>query len=188
MTTLLVSSVLLGEAAFGWVFLTLRGIASPCTGRVLLVNWPQTANATSVAICHFEQVCFPGVHADIGGGDLENEAGWDVALNWTVAGASLIPDRLKHDQSFLQLSPDPAGPQHKEQAGGLLKAGMRCLPVDPNAVESTSDAQIRQCAPWRQGRSCCTTDGKLSSQQHERTRRLQALLRSDHTDPPRLGR
>lgn len=79
----------------------------------------------------FEQVWFPGVHADVGGGYLENEARLsDVALNWMVAGASLIPDGLKHDGSVLRLSPNPAGPQHNEQAGSFLKAGVRLLPVD----------------------------------------------------------
>ncbi|WP_315745464.1 MULTISPECIES: DUF2235 domain-containing protein [unclassified Bradyrhizobium] len=79
----------------------------------------------------FEQVWFPGVHADIGGGYLENEARLsDIALNWMLAGASMIPDGLKHDGSVLRLSPDPAGPQHNEQAGGFLKLGIRTIPTD----------------------------------------------------------
>jgi hypothetical protein len=78
---------------------------------------------------YFEQVWFPGVHADIGGGYPENDARLsDVALNWMVAGASIIPDGLKHDGSVLRLSPDPAGPQHDEQAGSFYKAGVRDLP------------------------------------------------------------
>jgi len=60
---------------------------------------------------YLEQVWFPGVHADIGGGYLENEARLsDVALNWMVAGASIIPDGSKHDGSVLRLSPNSAGP------------------------------------------------------------------------------
>ncbi|MGY4399238.1 hypothetical protein [Bradyrhizobium sp. USDA 3315] len=55
-----------------------------------------------------------------------------------VARASIIPDGLKHDGSVLRLSPDPAGQQHNEQAGGFLKAGVRRLPVDPNTGDSTS--------------------------------------------------
>lgn len=87
----------------------------------------------------FEQVWFPGVHADVGGGYLENEARLsDVALNWMVAGASLIPDGLKHDGGVLRLFPNPAGQQHNEQAGGFLKAGLRQLPVDPNTGASSS--------------------------------------------------
>jgi uncharacterized protein (DUF2235 family) len=80
---------------------------------------------------YFEQVWFPGVHADIGGGYLENEARLsDIALNWMVAGASIIPDGLKHDGSVLRLSPAPKGPQHNEQAGSLLTAGVRHLPTN----------------------------------------------------------
>jgi Uncharacterized alpha/beta hydrolase domain (DUF2235) len=80
---------------------------------------------------YFEQVWFPGVHADIGGGYLENDARLsDVALNWMVAGASIVPDGLKHDGSVLRLSPDPAGPQHNEEAGSFLKVGIRDLPLN----------------------------------------------------------
>jgi len=57
---------------------------------------------------YFEQVWFPGVHADIGGGYLENEARLsDIALGWMVAAASIIPDGLKHDGSVLKLWPYP---------------------------------------------------------------------------------
>jgi Uncharacterized alpha/beta hydrolase domain (DUF2235) len=55
---------------------------------------------------YFEQVWFPGVHADIGGSYLENEARLsDVALGWMVAGASIIPNGLKHDGNVLRISP-----------------------------------------------------------------------------------
>lgn len=78
---------------------------------------------------YFEQVWFPGVHADVGGGYLENDARLsDVALNWMVAGASIIPGGLKHDGSVLRLSPDPAGLQHNEQAAGFFRVGVRDLP------------------------------------------------------------
>ncbi len=58
---------------------------------------------------YFEQVWFPGVHADIvGGGYLENEARLsNIALGWMVAAASIIPDGLKHDGSVLKLWPYP---------------------------------------------------------------------------------
>ena len=62
----------------------------------------------------------------------------DVALNWMVAGASIIPDGLKHDRSVLRLSPNPKGTQHNEQAGSFLNAGVRQLPVDHTTGESTS--------------------------------------------------
>ena len=88
---------------------------------------------------YLEQVWFPGVHADIGGGYLENEARLsDGALNWMVAGASLIPQGLKHDGSVLRLSPSPAGLQHNEQASSFLRAGVRDLPIDPETENSKS--------------------------------------------------
>jgi hypothetical protein len=99
------------------------------------VGWSPTAEKMNQRDDHgnlyFEQVWFPGVHADIGGGYIENEARLsDVGLYWMVAGASIIPDGLKHDAGVLRLSPDPRGPQHNEQAGGFLKFGVRQIPVD----------------------------------------------------------
>ncbi|MGX1320756.1 hypothetical protein AB7M17_004209 [Bradyrhizobium sp. USDA 377] len=107
------------------------------------VGWSPTAAKAGVRDEHgnlyFEQVWFPGVHADVGGGYLENEARLsDVALNWMVAGASLIPDGLKHDGSVLRLSPNPAGQQHNEQAGSFLRAGVRKIPVDEKTGVSVS--------------------------------------------------
>lgn len=107
------------------------------------VGWSPTAEKQDERDDHgnlyFEQVWFPGVHADIGGGYLENEARLsDGALNWMVAGASLIPQGLKHDGSVLRLSPSPAGLQHNEQAGSFLKAGVRDLPIDPETENSKS--------------------------------------------------
>ncbi|MDH2352277.1 DUF2235 domain-containing protein [Bradyrhizobium sp. SSUT112] len=108
------------------------------------VRWnPEDESRTYTRDAHgnifFEQVWFPGVHADIGGGYLENEARLsDVALGWMVAGASLVPDGLKHDGGVLRLSPDPTGPQHNEQAGGFLKLGVRKIPVDEKTEMSGS--------------------------------------------------
>lgn len=107
------------------------------------VGWSPTAAKQDQRDAHgnlyFEQVWFPGVHADVGGGYLENEARLsDVALNWMIAGASTIPDGLKHDGSVLRLSPDPAGPQHNEQATSFLALGFRDLPVDPATGDSRS--------------------------------------------------
>ncbi|VIO70546.1 hypothetical protein CI1B_32000 [Bradyrhizobium ivorense] len=88
---------------------------------------------------YFEQVWFPGVDANVGGGYLENEARLsDNAMGWMLAAASIIPDGLKHDSSVLRLWPDAAGPQHDEQAGGWLKKGLRDLPV--GRVTKTSGA------------------------------------------------
>jgi hypothetical protein len=55
-----------------------------------------------------------------------------------MAGASIIPNGLKHDGNVLRLSPDPKGPQHNEQAGSFLKLGVRDLPVDKQTGESRS--------------------------------------------------
>jgi hypothetical protein len=78
---------------------------------------------------YFEQVWFPGVHADVGGGYEENESRLsDDALAWMLAAASIIPNGLKHDQTVLRLHPDPSGPQHNEQKNSWLAFGLRKLP------------------------------------------------------------
>lgn len=75
---------------------------------------------------YFEQVFFPGVHADVGGGYNDNEARLsDIALRWMLSAACLVPNGLKHDPSVLKIHPDPAGGQHDEQKGGFLKLGLR---------------------------------------------------------------
>jgi Uncharacterized alpha/beta hydrolase domain (DUF2235) len=112
-------------------------------GDFARVGWAPTAEKLDrrdgYGNLYFEQVWFPGVHADVGGGYLENEARLsDVALGWMVAAASIIPDGLKHDGSVLGLWPDPSGPQHNEQAGSILKEGLRKLPADKATGESRS--------------------------------------------------
>jgi hypothetical protein len=78
---------------------------------------------------YFEQVWFPGVHADVGGGYEENESRLsDVALSWMLAAASIVPNGLKHDQSVLRLHANANGPQHDEQKGSFLPYGLRKLP------------------------------------------------------------
>jgi hypothetical protein len=78
---------------------------------------------------YFEQVWFPGVHADVGGGYEENESRLsDASLGWMLAAASIIPRGLKHDEAVLRLHPDPAGPQHNEQKYSWLAFGLRELP------------------------------------------------------------
>jgi hypothetical protein len=99
------------------------------------VGWTPTAKKLDKRDEHdnlyFEQVWFPGVHADVGGGYLENEARLsDSAMNWMVAAASIIPDGLKHDGSVLKLWPNSRGPQHDEQAGSFFKKAFRELPTD----------------------------------------------------------
>jgi hypothetical protein len=78
---------------------------------------------------YFEQVWFPGVHADVGGGYEENESRLsDNAMAWMLAAASIIPNGLTHDQTVLRLHPEPAGPQHNEQKNSWLLFGLRKLP------------------------------------------------------------
>jgi hypothetical protein len=80
---------------------------------------------------YFEQVWFCGVHADIGGGYLENESRLsDITLKWMLAAASIVPNGIKHDEVVLHLFPDPAGPQHDECKAGRWQRGLRELPVD----------------------------------------------------------
>jgi uncharacterized protein (DUF2235 family) len=97
------------------------------------VGWTPTAakanKRDAAGNLFFEQVWFPGVHADIGGGYEENESRLsDDSLAWMLAAASIIPDGLKHDETVLRLHPDPAGPQHDEQKYSLLAFGLRELP------------------------------------------------------------
>lgn len=111
------------------------------------VPWAPTAEKAGKRDEHknlyFEQVWFPGVHADVGGGYIENEARLsDVALNWMLAAASIIPGGIRHDSSVLKLWPDYSGPQHNEQAGSLLKLGLRELPADK--VTHKSGAQMHK--------------------------------------------
>jgi hypothetical protein len=102
------------------------------------VGWVPTAEKQDQRDPHdnlyFEQVWFPGVHADVGGGYEENESRLsDITLSWMLAAASIIPDGLKHDESVLRLHPDASGPQHDEQKGSLLAHGLRKLP-GPEAI------------------------------------------------------
>jgi hypothetical protein len=97
------------------------------------VGWAPTAEKQDArdpqGNLYFEQVWFPGVHADVGGGYEENESRLsDISLSWMLAAASMIPNGLKHDQSVLRLHPDASGPQHNEQKGSWLAFCLRKLP------------------------------------------------------------
>ena len=82
---------------------------------------------------YFEQVFFPGVHADVGGGYNDNESRLsDIALKWMPA-VSMVPDGIMYDPWVLRLHPDAAGVQHDEQKGGFLKLGLREI-KHPKAV------------------------------------------------------
>jgi hypothetical protein len=97
------------------------------------VGWSPTAERQdrrdATGNLYFEQVWFPGVHADVGGGYEENESRLsDDASAWMLAAASIIPHGLKHDETVLRLHPDPSGPQHNEQKNSWLAFGLRKLP------------------------------------------------------------
>jgi hypothetical protein len=97
------------------------------------VDWAPTAEKQdkrdATGNLYFEQVWFPGVHADVGGGYEENESRLsDNALAWMLAAASIVPGGLKHDETVLRLHPDPTGPQHNEQKNSWLAFRLRKLP------------------------------------------------------------
>jgi hypothetical protein len=72
----------------------------------------------------FEQVWFPGNHADIGGGYPENESRLsDIALNWIFESAASVPNGIKLDTRVLAPWPHPEGMQHDE-----VKVGYGPLP------------------------------------------------------------
>jgi uncharacterized protein (DUF2235 family) len=112
------------------------------------VPWAPTAekqNKRDAAnTLYFEQVWFPGVHADIGGGYEENESRLsDGALGWMLAAASIIPFGLKHDASVLRPHPDPTGTQHNEQQGSWFALGQRILPSKRAVMHKSVYARYR---------------------------------------------
>ena len=84
-----------------------------------------------------DQVWFAGNHSDVGGSYPENEARLsDISLGWMVHAAVNLPDGktptgngIKVDDRYLQLNPDPFGPQHDEREpgyfGGALQVGRK---------------------------------------------------------------
>jgi hypothetical protein len=62
------------------------------------------------------QVWFPGVHSDVGGGYHERELG-DLALTWMIAEATNIPHPLIVERANLNLNPSHLGIQHDERLG-----------------------------------------------------------------------
>ena len=58
----------------------------------------------------FEQVWFPGNHADIGGGYEENECRLsDATLRWMLTAATSISHPIKIDEKVLVTHPSPDG-------------------------------------------------------------------------------
>jgi hypothetical protein len=68
----------------------------------------------------FEQVWFPGNHADIGGGYEENESRLsDATLHWMVVAATTIPNPIQIDPNVLKTHPVPVGRLHNEVKAGF---------------------------------------------------------------------
>jgi uncharacterized protein (DUF2235 family) len=93
-----------------------------------------------------DQIWFAGVHSDVGGSYAENESRLsDITLEWMVHAAENLPDEntpngngIKVDRKYLQLRPDPLGPQHDAREpgwfGGRLKWTKALRPIDPDAI------------------------------------------------------
>jgi uncharacterized protein (DUF2235 family) len=93
-----------------------------------------------------DQVWFAGNHSDIGGSYTENEARLsDISLDWMVHAAETLPDDkspngngIKVDKRWLQLNPDPLGPQHDEREPGYLWGKLKwpkgLREIDHNAI------------------------------------------------------
>jgi hypothetical protein len=90
---------------------------------------------------YFEQVWFPGNHADIGGGYEENESRLsDATLQWMLNAATAIPHPFEFDPRVLVTHPSPDGRRHDEVKTGFgivtsltgmtWKAERRKLPSD----------------------------------------------------------
>jgi hypothetical protein len=68
----------------------------------------------------FEQVWFPGNHADIGGGYEENESRLsDATLQWMLIAATAIPHTIQVDSSVLKTYPVSVGRLHNEVKTGF---------------------------------------------------------------------
>jgi hypothetical protein len=68
----------------------------------------------------FEQVWFPGNHADIGGGYEENESRLsDATLQWILIAATVIPNPIKIDFDVVKAYPVPVGRSHNEVKAGF---------------------------------------------------------------------
>ena len=97
-----------------------------------------------------DQVWFAGNHSDIGGSYAENESRLsDISLGWMVHSAENLPDAtsptsngIKVDKDWLQLNPDPLGPQHDEREPGYLWGKIKwpraLRQIDPDAILHSS--------------------------------------------------
>jgi uncharacterized protein (DUF2235 family) len=89
----------------------------------------------------FEQVWFAGNHSDVGGSYPENDSRLsDTALKWMLDAATSAG--LVHDQAWLSLFPDAAGPQHDEKMSGVFRHTrtlVRRVPADAILHQSVLD-------------------------------------------------
>jgi hypothetical protein len=78
---------------------------------------PKPRKLAILLVRSFEQVWFPGVHADVGGG-YEDTSLADIALSWMVRKALRAEHPLWLDQDpRLHLRPSPAGKLHDSREG-----------------------------------------------------------------------
>jgi hypothetical protein len=89
----------------------------------------------------FEQVWFAGNHSDVGGSYPENDSRLsDTALKWMLDAATTVG--LLHDQAWLSLFPDAAGPQRDEKRTGVYhhtRTLARKVPTDAILHQSVLD-------------------------------------------------
>ena len=118
------------------------------------VGWGSTANLGPARKQSdpdwLQQVWFAGNHSDVGGSYPENEARLsDISLEWMAHAAENLPDEMtstgfgiKLNRQFLQLRPDPAGPQHDAREPGYFWGRLRwklgSREIRPDAVLHSS--------------------------------------------------
>jgi uncharacterized protein (DUF2235 family) len=96
----------------------------------------------------FVQMWFAGNHSNIGGSYSENDSRLsDIALKWMVDEA--IKAGLRVDGRYLQLFPDPLGPQHDERRSFLFRlsaAEPRTIredaPLHPTVIERFKGGEV----------------------------------------------
>ncbi len=103
-----------------------------CRDSFQRVPWGESGVWKNTQPTWFEQLWFAGNHSDIGGSYPENFARLsDISQKWMVDAAVSVG--LKVDDRYLQLSPDPTGPQHDETKSSVFKyAGKLLRKADPN--------------------------------------------------------
>jgi uncharacterized protein (DUF2235 family) len=97
-----------------------------------------------------EQVWFPGVHSDVGGGYPENALS-DIALDWMLAEAKAAGLALDSEVLAVRpLSPDPAGKLHDSKKGLYNLTPGSDRPIDVGGTQSIHPSAL---ARWDTDRS-----------------------------------